>query len=109
MEAEVKRTVLKSTIPIAGVGHAYSTEIVRNLRVGAELDLVAEPSNPFDEGAVMLLYKDTKLGYVPKRHNAGLSRLLLEDHARLKAVVTAVELDAPRPDLIVFFDIIREE
>lgn len=48
-------------------GSYYCDMAVLNiLKVGAYLDLVAEPDNPYDKDAIKLLYNGQKIGYIAK-------------------------------------------
>lgn len=47
------------------------------LKIGTELQLQAEENNKFDAYAVLVLYKEHKLGYVPRSQNKELHKFLL--------------------------------
>jgi hypothetical protein len=61
---------------IAGFTYYDGVDVFYELKIGTELDFKAEPTNPFDAYAVMIYYKDTKLGYVPREANNVISKLL---------------------------------
>jgi len=63
---------------IAGTTHVKEIErLAAKIGVGDRLDLVREPTNPFDELAILVHTRDgEKLGYVPRKDNAVLARLL---------------------------------
>ncbi len=54
-----------------------------------QLDLVAEPENPYDERAVRIEMRGHHLGYIPRRRNRAISRMLREG-ADLQCWVTRV-------------------
>ena len=50
---------------IAG-SYYCDTAVLNLLKVGAYLDIVAEPDNPYDKNAIKLLYNGQKIGYIAK-------------------------------------------
>ncbi|MFR4253483.1 MAG: HIRAN domain-containing protein [Weissella confusa] len=69
------------------VGYAYLTYKERSIYDGLvedgivddaapQVDLVRDPTNAHDENAILVLYKGTKLGYLPKNNNKILARLM---------------------------------
>ena len=76
-------------------GTTYIGEIERlaaKIGVGDRLDLVREPTNPFDELAILVHTRNgEKLGYVPRNDNAVLARLL-DAGKRLFVMVESKEL-----------------
>ena len=66
---------------IAGFRYYEGPEVVTRLRPGDALMLRAEPDNPHDPRAVAVYSGRHKLGYVPRRKNAVLSRLLAQGAA----------------------------
>lgn len=46
------------------------------MRVGDALALVREPDNSHDAGAVRVEWQGHKIGYVPRRENSDVARLL---------------------------------
>ena len=73
------------TLPV--VGYAYLTYKERSIYDGLvedgivddaapQVDLVRDPTNARDENAILVLYKGTKLGYLPKNNNKILARLM---------------------------------
>lgn len=60
-------------------GSMYVEDIIRNLkslRAGQKLSLVREPDNPHDKRAILIMNGEKKLGYIPRRKNGMLSRLM---------------------------------
>lgn len=61
---------------IAGFTYYDGAEAFSALKMGQELAMKPDPDNRFDARAVMITYKDYKLGYVPKEHNRIIYKLL---------------------------------
>lgn len=61
---------------IAGLGHHCDEDLGRQVVVAETLALVREPENPYDPDAIAVLLADRKVGYIPRRHNAVLARLM---------------------------------
>lgn len=57
------------------------------MKVGDRLDLIREPENRHDARAVRVEWRGQKLGYVPRRENSDIARLM-DNGARLEARVT---------------------
>lgn len=47
-----------------------------NLKIGEEVLLKAEPDNHHDKYAVEIYHNEHKLGYVPRRENKSISKIL---------------------------------
>jgi len=62
---------------IAGFSFYNGVDVFEELKIGTELQLQAEENNKFDPYAVLVLYKDQKLGYVPRQQNKELHKFLL--------------------------------
>ncbi|GAB1407134.1 hypothetical protein MASR1M8_10530 [Thermomonas brevis] len=75
---------------VAGIGYANALDCLDEIVVGDPLELVREPANPHDPNAIRIEWSGRKLGYVPRRSNAGLARLL-DRCAMLDARLTRVE------------------
>lgn len=78
---------------VAG-GHHHGLDRLRDtLTPGTGLVLQAEPLNPHDADAVVVLHPDgTKLGYVPREANAPVARLLAQGVAVLCEVVGPLDV-----------------
>jgi hypothetical protein len=74
---------------VAGFRYYRGPELIDRMRPGEPIRLVAEPGNPHDPLAVRVEYAGEKLGYVPRRENPVLSRLL-RDGARVEGRVVEV-------------------
>lgn len=75
--------------PLAGFRHYEGREAWPGLQVGDRLELLREPDNPYDANAVRVRWRGRMLGYVPRRDNATVARLM--DHgAALEARIAAL-------------------
>ena len=54
--------------------------VIKKLKPGKKLALVAEPDNPYDPNAVAIKYKGVHLGYVPRDKNSLIAQLLFFGH-----------------------------
>lgn len=74
---------------VAGTSHVVGIEeIAPFLRPGDRLELVRMPSNPSDSNAIKIFNRDrVKVGYVPKKDNLILARLM--DAGKLLYAVVA--------------------
>ncbi len=61
---------------IAGFTYYDGSEAFPELKMGQELDIALDTENKFDNRAVMISYKDWKLGYVPRSDNRIIYKLL---------------------------------
>ncbi len=62
---------------IAGTAYIEDTSMFEELKDGERLTMKREPSNRFDEKAILVLDSQRrKLGYVPERDNEVFSRLM---------------------------------
>ena len=62
---ESDRYIRKRMI-IAGSSYCDQT-VLGKLEIGTYIDLVAEPTNPYDKDAIMLMHNGEKIGYVAKQ------------------------------------------
>lgn len=69
-------TIVVQDSPLAGYQYHAGREVWAQLAVGDALTLVREPDNGFDANAVRVDWRGRKLGYVPRRDNAHIARLL---------------------------------
>ena len=68
------------TFYIAGFQHHGGAMVLSKLKPGKNLKLVAEPDNPYDPEAVAIMYKDVRLGYIPRELNGDISLLMRFGH-----------------------------
>lgn len=78
---------------LAAFAYYDGLEVVDQLKPGTYLDLLAEPTNPYDSEAVAIFYQGKKLGYIPKDRNTLISRMMFYGHSDiLEARVQMVDL-----------------
>ena len=87
--------------PLAGYRHYDGAAVLRAMRAGDRLELVREPDNPYDARAIRVEWRGVKLGYVPRRDNAAVSRQM-DRGAPLVARVVSVRENRNRSARIEF-------
>ena len=87
--------------PLAGFRHYDGRAFWRDMKPGDRLELVREPENPYDSGAIRVEWRGHKLGYVPRRDNAAVARQL-DRGAPLEARVAALRENRNRSVRIEF-------
>jgi hypothetical protein len=75
--------------PLAGFRHYEGRDAWPALKVGDRLELMREPDNPHDANAVRVSWRGRMLGYVPRRDNAAVARLM-DRGATLEARIAAL-------------------
>jgi hypothetical protein len=103
---EPRVRLLVQSSPLAGYRYAEAAEVWPLLREGDALELVREPANAHDAGAVRVEWRGRKLGYVPRRQNAALA-WGLERGAALRARVSRLT-DHPNPARRIEFEVYIE-
>jgi hypothetical protein len=64
-------------VNVAGLDYIkYIDEIFAMIKVGDKLELVREASNEYDKHAILVNYRGEKIGYVPRKNNYILSKLM---------------------------------
>ena len=76
LHAQVASHLLLQDSPLAGFQYHEGRELWPQMQVGDELTLVREPDNPYDARAVRVEWRGHKIGYVPRRDNADVARLM---------------------------------
>lgn len=79
-----------NSFPIAGFSYYDGVFAFKNLKIGSEISMRLEPENIHDERAVELYFEDHKLGYVPRRENEMIHKLLNMGHEVFDARVQAL-------------------
>ena len=74
--AQVAAHILLQDSPLAGFQYHAGKTLWPQMQVGDALTLVREPDNSHDARAVRVEWKGHKIGYVPRRENADVARLL---------------------------------
>ena len=68
---------------IAGFTYYDGLDVIDELVLGTPLTLTAEPENPYDPNAIVVHYKDIKIGYVPREKTSILGDLLYFGHSEI--------------------------
>jgi hypothetical protein len=90
LQAEpAQRQTIVGRFSVAGFRYYRGPELIVRIHAGAPIRLIAEPENPYDPMAVRVDLGSEKLGYIPRRENQAISRLLLSG-ARVNARVAEV-------------------
>ena len=76
VQAAVSERILLQASPLAGFQYHEARQVWDQLREGDVLELAREPDNVYDPRAVKVLWHGTMLGYVPRRDNEAVARLL---------------------------------
>lgn len=87
LSAETETHILLQDSPLAGFQYHQGKALWHEMKVGDRLDLIREPDNKYDARAVRVEWRGLKLGYVPRRENADISRLM-DNGARIEAKIT---------------------
>lgn len=80
---------------IAGLQYYQALEVWKELQIGDSLQLLPEPDNIHDEYAVIVAYKNKKLGYLPRSQNKAISLILSGGHDAFQARVQSLYSDNP--------------
>ncbi|MDO4776234.1 MAG: HIRAN domain-containing protein [Cardiobacteriaceae bacterium] len=93
-------------IPIAGLQYYRANELADCMRRGDTLDLVPESGNPYDPHAIMVLWHQNKIGYVPGEQARALHdlRCQMRDLKGRIVAISAERGQVPR----LSFDIYRD-
>ena len=76
LHAQVAANILLQDSPLAGFQYHAGKALWPQMRVGDALTLVREPDNAHDARAVRVEWQGRKIGYVPRRENADVARLM---------------------------------
>lgn len=67
--------------PLAGIHYSDAKSVMNMLTPGRSLRIVRELGNEHDFNAVAVYFSNTKIGYVPRKNNERLAKLMDEDHS----------------------------
>lgn len=87
VQAETQAHILLQDSPLAGFQYHAGKKLWDEMKVGDVLVLVREPDNPYDARAIRVDWHGHKLGYVPRRENADIARLM-DNGAKLEARIS---------------------
>jgi hypothetical protein len=76
--------ILLQDSPLAGFQYHRGKAVWPDMKVGDRLNLAREPSNRYDARAIRVEWRGQKLGYVPRRENDDIARLM-DNGAKLEA------------------------
>ena len=76
--ANVDASLLLQDSPLAGFQYHAGKKLWPQMRVGDHLGLVREPENVHDSRAIRVEWQGQHIGYVPRRENTDIARLM--DH-----------------------------
>ena len=75
-DAEQTPSILLQHSPVAGFLYYEGENIWPQMKVGDALRLQREPQNRYDPHAIAVYWRQSKLGYVPRRENRTLAQML---------------------------------
>lgn len=84
--AGVSASLLLQDSPLAGFQFHAGKQLWPQMQVGDRLSLIREPDNPHDPFAIRVEWQQHKIGYVPRRENRDIARLMdngVQIHARI--------------------------
>ena len=84
---DVSANLLLQDSPLAGFQFHAGKKLWPQMRVGDALVLVREPENAYDPLAIRVEWHSQHIGYVPRRENRDIARLL-DRGARLSARIS---------------------
>lgn len=88
--AEGNAYILLQDSPLAGFQFHEGKALWKQLKEGDTLTLSREPDNHYDSKAIRVEWQGHKLGYVPRRENLDLARLM-DNGQQLKARITRLQ------------------
>ncbi|MGA7180608.1 MAG: HIRAN domain-containing protein [Thiobacillaceae bacterium] len=88
--AETEAYILLQDSPLAGFQYHEGKALWSQLKTGDALTLTREPDNPYDANAIRVDWQGHKLGYVPRRENADVARLM-DKGQRLQGRITRLQ------------------
>ena len=87
---------------IAGIEYYEALFVINEMKVGDKLILKLEKNNIYDENAVEIYYKDTKLGYIPRSANYSIARIMNAGWDIFEAFVQKIDRDELTIQVAVF-------
>jgi len=95
LHAEIATHILLQDSPLAGFQYHAGKTLWPQMQVGDALTLIREPHNPHDAKAVRVEWRGHKIGYVPRRENADVARLLDRGQAMTARIVRLAKVRDP--------------
>lgn len=95
LHAETAARIVLQDSPLAGFQYHAGKALWPRMRVGDALTLEREPANRHDAKAVRVEWHGHKIGYVPRRENADVARLLDAGQVLEARIVRLAEVRDP--------------
>ncbi len=93
--AQRRRRLILQESPLAGYQYHRAAAIWPFLRVGEPLHLRREPGNTYDRYAVAVWFRNEHLGYIPRRENRPLARLMDQGEHLEASIVRLLDEENP--------------
>jgi hypothetical protein len=93
--AQVAAHLVVQDSPLAGFQYHAGKTLWPQMQVGDALTLVREPENRYDARAVRVEWQGNKIGYVPRRENADVARMMDAGQILLARIVRLAEVRDP--------------
>ena len=78
-------------LPVRGLRHYRAAELADIMQRGDPLTLQSEPDNPHDKNAVMVLWHQNKIGYIPASKAEMVQRLIKRHGGKIHGEITHIE------------------
>ena len=88
--------ILVQSSPLAGSQYYALAKVAPQLKVGDELVLRRESDNRHDINAVMVLWRDQQLGYLPRKENQAVASAMDRGES-LRATVSRINAETSNP------------
>lgn len=98
---EIDSQILIQASPLAGFQYYAGKSVWKKMHEGDPLTLVREPGNVHDDNAIRVDWRGQQLGYVPRRDNSALARLM-DKGVRLDARIVRLTVSRDPWQRIVF-------
>ena len=85
--ADTRTHILLQDSPLAGFQYHHGKQLWTEMQAGDTLTLMREPDNHYDAQAIRVDWRGLKPGYVPRRENTDIARMMDYD-AKLTARIT---------------------
>jgi hypothetical protein len=95
LHAQIAAHILLQDSPLAGFQYHAGKTLWPQMQVGDALTLVREPDNSHDAKAVRVEWRGHQIGYVPRRENADVARLMDGGQALEARIVRLAEVRDP--------------
>jgi hypothetical protein len=104
--AHAEASIIVQQSPLAGFQYYDGKVLWDDMKPGDALTLVRERDNPHDANAVRVEWNGSRLGYIPRRENAGVARQM-DRGAAVKARIVKLT-EARNPWQRVLFEVYVE-